>query len=226
MLACALHEGFVDPTGDRKSSACKLNWMTYTAWTSPLHLYYTSPNTLHIVSSVTVLIRLSQPSWRRVLVEAGAGIRSRRRGTICHHAGAGGCVLELDGGECECAREHNVPWNTHRDAINQYSVQRFSSEKSLRLEQFYSIDEWDTSKSRNRGNNTKRLARFIADPQRNQGNLDLNIREFLWSLPPSMTENDAGVLTLCIGMPVLLKSNRDLRNKRGRSNSVLVGLLH
>lgn len=109
MLACALHEGFVDPTGDRKSSACKLNWMTYTAWTSPLHLYYTSPNTLHIVSSVAVLIRLGQPSWRRVLVEAGAGIRSRRRGTICHHAGAGGCVLELDGGECKCAREHNVP---------------------------------------------------------------------------------------------------------------------
>lgn len=97
--------------------------------------------------------------------------------------------------------------NAHRDAINEHGAKRFASEHHRRLEYFHSIDEWEAPRASNPGATTLGLARLIPDPMRNNRDLDTNIRELLWKLPPSMTNHRAGLLPLCIGMPVLLKSN-------------------
>lgn len=97
--------------------------------------------------------------------------------------------------------------NAHRDAINMYSVRRFAIEHSCRLEYFFSVDEWESPNSKSAGDHTRLLARLIANPRQNRGDLDTNIRELLWGLSPSATNNHAGTLALCVGMPVLLKSN-------------------
>lgn len=101
-----------------------------------------------------------------------------------------------------------TPRNAHRDIINQHGARRFAAEHQVRLEYFHSIDEWEAPRAGTRSKNTKTLAKLLRDPLRNGGDLDLNIREMLWNLPPSSTSHLPGMLPLCIGMPVILKANQ------------------
>ena len=90
-------------------------------------------------------------------------------------------------------------WNTHRDAINEVSAERFAQENSVQLHRFYSVDS--LTEPRRKADSTK-------PPRKNKFKvMTPTIRELLWRLPPASTEHVPGILLLCIGMPVLLKHN-------------------
>ena len=90
-------------------------------------------------------------------------------------------------------------WNTHRDAINEVSAERFARENNVQLHRFYSIDS--LAEPRWRSDSTK-------PPRKNKFKvMTPTVRELLWRLPPASTEHVPGVLLLCIAMPVLLKHN-------------------
>ncbi len=91
--------------------------------------------------------------------------------------------------------------NIHRDALNENGAERFASDTDQILETFYSIDQaviTDPSKNRNHKGRGRNVARAPI------GSFEQNI---LWNLPPSLTEQHAGKLKLCKGMPVMIKRN-------------------
>ncbi|KAJ3559086.1 hypothetical protein NM688_g551 [Phlebia brevispora] len=98
-------------------------------------------------------------------------------------------------------------WNAHRDAINEYRVPRFAQEKGEELHHFYSIDNMTTAREvvylrqeRQQQDNTSRI-------QTTSDAIPNRLKKLLWELSPCTTEHVPGRLTLCRGLPVMLKSN-------------------
>ncbi|KAI0825304.1 hypothetical protein BC628DRAFT_1276715, partial [Trametes gibbosa] len=54
----------------------------------------------------------------------------------------------------------------------------------------------------------QRLYEKTIDPVCADDSISLKLQEMLWQVPPCMSDHHAGILTLCIGMPVLLKFNK------------------
>ncbi|KAI0338473.1 hypothetical protein BDW22DRAFT_1298315, partial [Trametopsis cervina] len=89
--------------------------------------------------------------------------------------------------------------NAQRDAINNIATARFAEQNGVKVSNFYSIDQWDHAP----------LARVASDMSTDEDtSVKSRIQHLLWSLPPALTENRAGILPLCRGMPVLLKANK------------------
>ena len=87
--------------------------------------------------------------------------------------------------------------NLHKDEINRLGAIRFAQETSQTLTDFFSDDS-----SRPRG-----------DSEQNRGikqvcEITDEMREALWSQPPSSTDRHiAGKLSICIGLPVMIRYN-------------------
>ena len=78
--------------------------------------------------------------------------------------------------------------NSHRDAINSLQASRFARSRNVPLFHFYSRDKF----TRTHGG----------------GNLPSAIQKRVWLLPPcSLPHPVAGMLPLCVGMPVMIKYN-------------------
>ena len=90
--------------------------------------------------------------------------------------------------------------NLHKDEINRLGAQRFAYETGQSLTDFFSDDspratQSETDPSRGRG--VKRVSEITDE-----------MRTALWSQPPSSTDKHiAGKLSLCIGMPVMIRYN-------------------
>ncbi|KAJ7180414.1 hypothetical protein C8R43DRAFT_1084322 [Mycena crocata] len=69
-----------------------------------------------------------------------------------------------------------------KDKINEMGVKKFAAERNLSLTHFYSDDT---------------LRRDISDA----------VQEDLWNSPPCMSDHFAGKLSLCIGLPVIIRHN-------------------
>ncbi|KAJ3559813.1 hypothetical protein NM688_g118 [Phlebia brevispora] len=95
-------------------------------------------------------------------------------------------------------------WNAHRDAINNFATRPFAESHRSELHEFHSVDRLCVTKQLR-----EQLLQGI--PEQKAQNIPDGIppkfRELLWNLPPCMTGHVPGKLTLCIGMPVMLKSN-------------------
>ncbi|KAJ3549575.1 hypothetical protein NM688_g5163 [Phlebia brevispora] len=98
-------------------------------------------------------------------------------------------------------------WNAHRDAINAYSIPRFATEHQMQIQPFYSLDKLCLPKESvglrealGQQINSSLVAAI-------DGRMLERLRDLLWRLPPCLTEHLPGVLNLCVGMPVMLKSN-------------------
>jgi len=52
----------------------------------------------------------------------------------------------------------------------------------------------------------KSTAKFV-DPLRSNSNIAIALQEKLWELPHGSTEHHPGKLSLCMGMPVMIKRN-------------------
>ncbi|KAJ7131993.1 hypothetical protein C8R46DRAFT_924064 [Mycena filopes] len=92
-------------------------------------------------------------------------------------------------------------WNVHKDSINQLGAKRFAEDTGQELFEFYSID---------------RLSPKAVEPAPKWKNLrqahlkriSPKLQEQLWNAAPSSTSDHVpGCLRLCVGMPVMIKSN-------------------
>jgi hypothetical protein len=92
--------------------------------------------------------------------------------------------------------------NSERDKINELGSERFANDRNQKLVQFYSIDKWGKqSKSANQKQKTHHSNLHETD------DIDAMSQNELWKLSPGSTEHFPGKLSLCLGMPVILKHN-------------------
>jgi hypothetical protein len=96
--------------------------------------------------------------------------------------------------------------NSQKDEINHLGSERFASETKQPLTDFYSIDTVptkdsdDTREKRNKPTGKKRTI--------NHGVIPKDIQDALWEQPPcANTKLIAGKLSLCIGMPIMIRYN-------------------
>jgi hypothetical protein len=95
--------------------------------------------------------------------------------------------------------------NVQKDHINKLGAERFAHDTHQILTHFYSIDKWGEEadivmqKKKKHMKNTKpiKLTPMIGP----------KMQEMLWNLNPSDTDHIAGKLSLCIGMPIMIRNN-------------------
>jgi Helitron helicase-like domain at N-terminus/PIF1-like helicase len=90
--------------------------------------------------------------------------------------------------------------NTQKDMINQLGCERFATDTNQTLTHFYSVDRW--AKDR-RDNKSKRSNSNV----HNSGEIDLDDQREIWKLHPGRTGHLPGKLSLCLGIPVIIKHN-------------------
>lgn len=112
-------------------------------------------------------------------------------------------------------------WNSHKDQFNDMNSTRFADENKQPLFTFYSMDKPSVvapdgcgrgrgrGRARGRGRGRGRGQGAGADAASNMPRIRLTpaVQESLWHSPPHTSEHVAGSLTLCIGMPVMIRNN-------------------
>jgi hypothetical protein len=89
--------------------------------------------------------------------------------------------------------------NADKDKMNELGSHRFARENNLTLTDFYSIDlAIDSLPQKNKSKNPR--GKVVSD-------LDPRKQEILWELPHEATEHAPGKLSLCIGLPVMIRRN-------------------
>ena len=94
--------------------------------------------------------------------------------------------------------------HSQKDQINLLGCERFASDTKQNLTNFYSIDKWgkdiDSSvKKRQRMSSSKSL--YV------KSDIDFADQKEIWKVRHGATENFAGKLSLCLGMPVMIRNN-------------------
>jgi hypothetical protein len=90
--------------------------------------------------------------------------------------------------------------NIHKDVINEEGVHRFAQDTGQELVEFYSVDKL-TSRAVDKW-------RWPRCAQAHFKQLNAKLQHALWSAPPTtVAEQIPGCLKLCVGMPVMIKSN-------------------
>jgi hypothetical protein len=96
-------------------------------------------------------------------------------------------------------------WNSQKDRINELGCVRFAKETNQHLADLYSTDKWVvyedipdkvTGRPRRRQSKLAEHAKISPTDQ-----------ERLWKLPHHATDHFAGKLSICIGMPVMIRHN-------------------
>ena len=107
--------------------------------------------------------------------------------------------------------------NVHKDEINRLGSLRFAQETSQELTHFYSEDTLSTgpTEKSNKGSSktVKNKSIVMTD----------NLQNVLWNQPPSSTDKGIpGKLSLCVGMPVIIRTNAatELCITRGQEGTV------
>ena len=96
--------------------------------------------------------------------------------------------------------------NSQKDEINHLGSERFASETNQLLTHFYSIDTVPTKDSDD--NHEKRSKPTRKKRSINHGIIPNDIQNALWEQPPcANTKLIAGKLSLCIGMPMMIRYN-------------------
>ncbi|KDR71669.1 hypothetical protein GALMADRAFT_74602 [Galerina marginata CBS 339.88] len=87
--------------------------------------------------------------------------------------------------------------NLHKDEINRLGALRFAQETGQTLVDFYSEDSCNVNSKDTESKHTTRLREITGE-----------VQSSLWSQPPSCNnKNIAGKLSLCIGLPVMIRNN-------------------
>ena len=92
-------------------------------------------------------------------------------------------------------------WNNHKDEFNEQGSARFESDTKQTLTDFYSIDSLgpqDENSPRKRKRGTRKQ-----QPR----NMSAELQKALWDRSPCCSENIASKLSLCVGMPVMIRNN-------------------
>ena len=95
--------------------------------------------------------------------------------------------------------------NAQKDRINELGSARFAAEMGQTLTHFYSIDRFgsppDAAEKRSRGRKSKAASKHMSNE------ISLTLQKIIWNLPHSATQHFPGKLSLCIGMPVIIRNN-------------------
>ncbi len=105
------------------------------------------------------------------------------------------------------ARFRNVSiitgYNSQKDKINTMGTTHFRVETGVELHDFYSIDllngKSEVSNKKRRGKGSR--------PRKQRYNLNTVVQNQLWEAPPSTSDHIAGKLTLCKGLPIMIRNN-------------------
>ncbi|KIM72209.1 hypothetical protein PILCRDRAFT_82085 [Piloderma croceum F 1598] len=99
-------------------------------------------------------------------------------------------------------------FNAQKDRINQLGCERFAAENNQTLTSFYSIDRWKDPEESRKNKGTDRPKKKLEDPVRKTNVFPLHLQNTLWEQPhASSNKHVPGKLTLCVGMPVMLRHN-------------------
>jgi hypothetical protein len=94
--------------------------------------------------------------------------------------------------------------NVQKDHINYLGTLRFAKDTGQTLTHFYSIDKWgeEADISTQKVKRQYKPKKILLGPT-----IGPNIQEMLWNLHHSDTDHIPGKLSLCIGMPVMIRNN-------------------
>ena len=97
--------------------------------------------------------------------------------------------------------------NAQKDKINELGTERFAAENNQTLHTFYSMDRWRNPDVKRRGGHRQTKGNVV-DPIRKTNVLSPQLQRALWEQPPaSCDKHIAGKLTLCVGLPVMIRHN-------------------
>ncbi|KAF9553062.1 hypothetical protein CPC08DRAFT_646077 [Agrocybe pediades] len=94
-------------------------------------------------------------------------------------------------------------WNVQKDRVNEIGCQRFANDTGQTLQHFYSVDRTDAEMKEAQGKRRRGRKPKAKGPTR----LDDHLMNTLWNSPPCTSEHVAGKLSLCVGMPVMIRHN-------------------
>jgi hypothetical protein len=87
--------------------------------------------------------------------------------------------------------------NASKDKMNELGSNRFAKENNQKLTDFYSVDQ--IVQYEPQAKPKRRIRKCVA--------LDSGKQEILWELTPEATEHSPGRLSICIGLPVMIRKN-------------------
>jgi len=95
--------------------------------------------------------------------------------------------------------------NAQKDRLNELGSVRFAAETGQTLTHFFSIDRFgnppDVAERRPKSKKSKTSGKHVSN------DISPALQKIIWELPPSATNHFAGKLSLCIGMPVIIRNN-------------------
>ena len=90
-------------------------------------------------------------------------------------------------------------WNNQKDEFNEQGSARFGTDNDQQLTDFYSIDSLGPQDEKRQ---KKRQTR-----RRQPRKMSAELQKALWDCSPCCSENIASKLSLCVGMPVMIRNN-------------------
>ena len=96
--------------------------------------------------------------------------------------------------------------NLQKDQINDLGAARFAADTNQTLTTFYSKDHFK-SKDKLETKKFRRENTSLIDPKRRSNTIPLEKQQQLWELMPSTSGHVPGKISLCIGLPVMLRHN-------------------
>ncbi|HXP51396.1 MAG TPA: AAA family ATPase, partial [Bacteroidia bacterium] len=90
--------------------------------------------------------------------------------------------------------------HAQKDLINTLGCDRFASDTSQKLTHFYSIDKWASTGNSSKKKNHSKILHVSST-------ISPHVQNIIWDLYHAATDNFAGKLSLCIGMPVMIRNN-------------------
>ena len=107
-------------------------------------------------------------------------------------------------------RFRNVPIicgiHTQKDSINQLGCEQFAKDTNQKLTNFYSIDKWGKETdpaTKKKWGKSKAAAKL----KHKSNDIPYDDQLEIWKLRHGATDHFAGKLSLCIGMPVMIRNN-------------------
>ena len=95
--------------------------------------------------------------------------------------------------------------NAQKGRINELESAHLATETGQTLTDFYSIDKFDSppdaAEKWSRGGKSKASDKHVSIE------ISPALQKIIWNLPPSATNDFPGKISLCIGMPVIIRNN-------------------
>jgi hypothetical protein len=96
--------------------------------------------------------------------------------------------------------------HTQKDQINQLGCERFAAETHQNLTNFYSVDKW--GKESDPATKQKWGKSKAAPKSKHKSNeIDFDVQQEIWKVRHGATDHFPGKLSLCLGMPVMIRNN-------------------